>query len=166
MNRFQMQPPREDSVRPLIKDAVGLAILIGAAIYCPELLEVSLKAKARAARRKRKSPNSFDLFRSRLAQVGASQPLVIEGARVDLLPAKPKGRPEKKFTSKELEGYKLYESDRAKGVPANKIKWNPIFSITLKGFDPDKQSGETPEKKAMRRNFKNRYEKHDQSAKK
>jgi hypothetical protein len=161
MNRFQMQPPREDSVNTLIKDGIKLAIFVGGAIYCPELLEASLKAKARAARRKRKSPNSFDLFRSRLAQVGASQPPVIEGARVDLLPAKPKGRPEKKFTSKELEGYKLYESDRAKGVPANKIKWNPIFKVGLKNLELEENAGETPAKKAMRRNFKNRYEKHN-----
>ncbi len=154
MNRFQMQ---------LMKDVGGLAILVSGAIYCPELLEASLKA---GARRKRKSPSRFEMFNSSLAQVRASQPLIIEGERVDLLHAKAKGRPENKFTSRDLEGYKLYESDRDEGVPASKIKWNPIFLIVLKGFDPDKQSGETPAKKAMRRKFKRRYEKHSQSVKK
>ncbi len=121
-------------------------------------------------------PGSFkEAFERRELRLKARQNQVTErfgifAARVKtsltVVPERKKGRPEKKFTMRELEGYKLYESERGKFVPYNKISWKLIFEVALKDLKLEVNAGETNAKKNLRRNFRIRYEKHSQSVKK
>jgi hypothetical protein len=91
MSRFQMQPPREESVSALMKAAAGAAaataFFIGVETFFPGMLEERLKARAER-RRIRKLSGRFRMARAAInAKQQLPQTLIIEGERGEFLRA-------------------------------------------------------------------------------
>jgi hypothetical protein len=65
-----------------------------------------------------------------------------------------RGRKDKPFTKGQMAAYKIYESKRSE---VQAIKWPQLYELGLKIYNPENESGDTPEKRRLRGLFKARY---------
>ncbi len=98
------------------------------------------------------------MINSRLCAQETLQP-----APDQLIPeAKRKGRKEKRFSTGQMEAYKLYEKFCDEGVAVEDVEWPPLYTLSIKGYNPETQSGDTPERRRLRAAFKRRYSRNSQ----
>jgi predicted amidohydrolase YtcJ len=81
----------------------------------------------------------------------------LSGQNTLLVQAVKRGRKVKRFTKGQMAAYKIYESERSAGAIVQAIKWPQLYELGLKIYNPENESGDTPEKRGLRRLFKDRY---------